>query len=219
VSYFIFSSEALPNPEMLGKPRYTPDSEYIKFNGIALPFIPKKKWLKLPDEFLTIRRADWKDKHGTEVEVPIRRFKAVVDNPERGFAERGVIMLDHEPSEAEKAKLEKLSEDLNTKFRAKMVEFYENQRQMAVARQGTYEPTPYIDECYDILNMKKPYSMEALKAQRDPGAAAALQIAEAIKGALKQDREDTANAATAALEMATRPKQEPAGVSVPAARR
>jgi hypothetical protein len=213
MSYWIFSSEALPNPEMMGKPRYTPDSEYIRFSGMTLPPLPKKAWMKLPDEFLTIRRADWKDKHGTEVEVPIRKFKAIVDHPERGFAERGVIMLDHEPSTVEKEKLEKLSAELNMKFRAKQIEFYENQRQMAVARQGTYEPTPYIDECYDLLSMKKPYSMDALKAQRDPGAAAASQIAEAIAGALKKDREDTANAAMEAL---TRPRQEAA---VPAARR
>lgn len=213
MSYFIYSSEALPNPEMLGKPRYTPDSEFVRFNGIALPPIPKKQWTQLPDEFLTIRRQDWKDKRGTEVEVPVKRFKAVVDNPDRGFAERGVIMLDHEPSASEKAKLASLSEELNLKFRKKAIEFYENQRQMALARQGTYEPTPYIDECYDILSMKKPYSMEALKAQRDPGAAAASQIAEAIAGALKKDREDTANAA---LEALTRPKQE---ATVPAARR
>jgi DNA-binding Lrp family transcriptional regulator len=215
VSYWIYSSEALPNPEFLGKPRYTPDSEYIKFSGIALPFIPKGQWMKLPDEFTTIRRADWKDKHGTEVEVPIKRFMAIVNNPERGFAERGVIMLDHEPGEAEKKKLEQLSAELNFKFRGKQVEFYENQRQMALARQGTYEPTPYIDECYDIVGMKKPYSMEALKAQRDPGQAAAVQIASAIKEALQGARQDAADAASAALELATRPKE----AAVPAARR
>lgn len=192
MSWYIYSSEALPNPEMMGKPRYTPDSEYIKVQGIALPLIPKGKWMELPDEFTTIRRSDWKDKQGTEVIVPIKRFKPIVESVERGFAERGVIMLDHEPSEAEKKRLEALSFELNMKFRKRQVEFYENQRQIALARQGTYDPTPYVDECYEMLGMKKPYSVEALQAQRDPGAEAARQIAAAMVGALKQDREDTA---------------------------
>lgn len=192
MSYFIYSSEALPNPEMMGRPRYTPDSEYIRFGGIALPVLPKAKWLKLPDSYQTLRRRDWRDKQGEEIEIPIRKFKPVVDNPERGFAERGVIMLDHEPSEKEKETLEELSAELNLRFRKKAIEFYENQRQIALARQGTYDPTPYVDECYEILKLKKPYSVEALQAQRDPGMEAADKIAKAITESLKRDREEVA---------------------------
>lgn len=213
MSWWIYSSEALPNPEMMGRPRYTPDSEYIRYGGVALPLLPKAAWLELPDSFTTLRRSDWRDKHGTEVEISIKRFKPIVNNPERGFAERGVIMLDHEPSTSEKAKLEKLSLELNLAFRKKHIEFYENQRQIALARQGTYDPTPYVDECYEILGMNRPYSVDALQAQRDPGAHAASQIAEAIAGALKKDREDTT---AVALEALTRPKTEQA---VPAPRR
>jgi hypothetical protein len=212
MSWWIYSDEALPNPQMMGKPRYTPDSEYIKVGGVALPLIPKQQWMQLPDEFTSVRHADWRDKHGTEVVIPIKRFKPIVDNPERGFAERGVIMLDHEPSETEKKRLEVVSHELNMKFRKRQVEFYENQRHIATARQGTYDPTPYVDECYEMLHMKKPYSVDALQAQRDPGAAAAQQIADAMVGALKKDREDTA---MRVAEELTRPSQP----MVPAARR
>jgi hypothetical protein len=191
MSWFIYSSEALPNPAFMGKPGYTPDSEYIKFGGIALPLVPKKEWMKLPDSFESYRRADYKSPK-VEFEIPIKRFKAIVDHPDSRFAERGVILLDHEPSDAEKKKLEELSAELNLKYRKTHIEFYESQKQMATARQGSYAVTPYVDECYELLAMKKPYSVEALQALRDPGQDAAVKIATAISDALKQDRKDAA---------------------------
>lgn len=196
--FWIYSPEALPNPEMMGKPRYTPDADYIRYAGVCLAPLKKDTWTKLPDYLTTIVHRDWTDRRGTEIEVPVRRIKPLVDNADR-FAGRGVIMLDHEPSEKEKEILEKKSKELNIRFRKKAVEFFEQQRQGAIARQGTYEPSPYIDECYDILHMEKPYSVEALMAQRSPGAQAAVEIAEAIRGALKADREDAANAVARAI--------------------
>ncbi len=190
MSYTIFSSEALPNPEMLGKPRYTPDGSYIRWGGVALPFIPKGQWMKLPDSLSTISRQDWKDRQGREVEIPMRRFKPVVDSQ---FAELGVIMLDHEPDEKEKLALEKVSNELNLKWRKKQIEFFENQRDVAKARQGVYDPSPYIDECYEVLKLDKPYTVDALQALRDPGSRAAESIAAAISDSLKQGRKDAAD--------------------------
>lgn len=207
MAWFVYSTEALPNPEFMGRPGYTPDAEYIRFGGCTLPMIPKGQWLKLPDSYLTIRRSDWRDKQGTEVEIPIRRFKPIVDNPDRGFSERGVILLDHEPTDVEKSKLEQLSAELNLKFRKKHMEFYENQRQIALARQGTYPVTPYTDECYEMLGQKKPYSVEALQAMRDPGQHAAQQIANAISDGQKANAQAIVDIVQDAL---TRPKpQEP----------
>jgi hypothetical protein len=205
MSWFIYSTEALPNPELIGKPGYTPDNDYIKFGGAMLPCIPKGQWIKLPDSFTTVRHTDWKDKQGTESEVGVRRFKPIIDSPDRGFAERGVIMVDHEPVDAEKKKLEHLSAELNLKFRKKHVEFYENQRQIALARQGAYPVTPYTDECYEILGMNKPYSVDALQALRDPGARAAQQIADAISEGQKANATAIAEAVQEAL---TRPKPD-----------
>jgi len=205
MGWHIYSSEALPNPEFMGRPGYTPDSEYIRFGGVALPLIPKGTWLKLADSYPTLRRKDWRDKQGEEVEISVRRFKGIIENPERGFAERGVILLDHEPSSAEKEKLERLSAELNLKFRKKHIEFYENQRQIALARQGTYPATPYVDECYELLRMEKPYSVEALQAQRSPGEKAAQQIADAISAGQENSARAIAEAVTEAL---TRPRTE-----------
>lgn len=203
MSWYIYSTEALPNPKFQGKPGYTPDSLFIRWGGIALPPVPEKKWMKLDDSYPTLRRRDWTDKRGEEVDISIRRFKGVVEGR---FAEMGVILLDHEPSEAEKKALEATSANLNLNWRKRQIEFFEQQREIALARQGTYPVTPYIDECYDILDIKKPYSVEALEAKRDPGAKAAAMIAEAIKGALKETRKEGLDEAVDILSRP--PKQE-----------
>ena len=202
MAWYIYSSEALPNPSMLGKPGYTPDGSYIKTAGVALPFLPKDEWMELPESFTTRRRQDWRDKQGTEVEIPIKRFKPVVD---ANFASIGVVMLDHKPSEIEKQDLEKVSKELNYMHRKKAVEFYEDNRTIALARQGQYSTSPYVDECYELLGIVKPYSVDAMKAQRNPGAHAANQIAEAIAGAMDRDRKQTAEQLA---DIITRPAQE-----------
>lgn len=212
MAYFVYSPEAMPNPEMIGKPRYTPDNDYIKWGGISLPPLPKNQWVKLDDAFIdkhpltTKHHRDWTDRQGTETEIPIRRFKAVIDNPDRGFASRGVVMIDHEPTAAEKEAIEKKSKELNLRFRKRAVEFFEQQRESAKARQGTYEPSPYVDECYDILQMGKPYSVEALMAQRDPGKEAVREMAEVLTSVFKAERE---KAAMAVAEELTRPNASP----------
>lgn len=203
MSWFIYSSEALPNPKFMGKPGYTPDGLYIRWGGIALPPIPAKTWVKLEDSYPTLRRRDWTDKRGEEVEIPIRRFKPIVDGR---FAEMGVVMLDHEPSEAEKKSLEAVSHQENMKHRKRTVEFYEQQRDIAKAKQGSYPVNPYIDECYEMLGLDKPYSLEALEAQRNPGAQAAKNIAEAIKSALQQEHKA---GMAQAEEILTRPAPKP----------
>jgi hypothetical protein len=208
MAWHIYSTEALPNPDFMGRPGYTPDAEYIRYAGVTLPSLPKGTWVKLEDSFTTIRRSDWRDKQGTEIEIPIRKFKGIVSNPERGFAERGVILVDHEPTDDEKRKLERLSAELNLKFRKKHIEFYENQRQAALARQGNYPASPYVDECYDILRMEKPYSVEALQAQRSPGEKAAQQIADAISAGQESNARAIANVLEDVLTRPREPKPE-----------
>lgn len=213
MSWHIYSHEALPNPQMLGKPGYTPDAEMIRWGGVTLPYIPKQQWLALPDEFTTLKRQDWRDRQGTPVEIPIRRFKAVVDGQ---FSERGVVMLDHEPTTSEKKALEALSAELNMKWRKKCVQWFEDQvRDREVTGHGRTKPTPYEDECYEMLAIPKPYSVEAFRAQRQPGEDAAERIADAISKSLKQGRED---AATQVADALTRPEPKPEQ-KVPEARR
>lgn len=181
--YFIYSHEALPNPDMMGKPGYTPDQEFIRWGGLTLPPVPKQKWTKLPDSLNTIRRSDWRDRQGTLIEIHISKFAGIVN---ANFAKRGVIFMDHEPTAEERARLESLSEDLNKTWRKECIQLYEDQvREKEVTGHGRTKPTPYEDECYSILNMTKPYSPEHFQAQRNPGMAAAQQIANAISESQK----------------------------------
>lgn len=202
MAYYIYSTEALPNPEMMGKAGYTPDSEYVRWGGVCLPPIPKKKWMQLDDSYPTLMHRDWRDRAGTEVDIPIRRFKGIIDHR---FASRGVIFIDHEPSPVEKEILEKKSEELNMAFRMECIRFYEDQvREKEVTGHGRTKPTPYEDECYDMLGMKKPYDPKTIQALRDPGATAAKEIAEAIK----QGQAATSKAVAEAIaEVLTRPTE------------
>jgi hypothetical protein len=183
LAYWLYSCESLPNPAMMGKPGYTPDQEFIRWNGITLPLLHKGVWTKLPDSMFTIRRSDWKDRQGQEVEVHISRFKGIISSR---FAARGVIFMDHEPSAAEKEKLEKVSQDLNYEFRKDCIQTYEDQvAEKQVTGHGRTKPTPYEDECYEILKMPKPYSVDTFRAQRQPGQEAGERIAAAIAEANK----------------------------------
>jgi hypothetical protein len=186
--WYIYSHEPLPNLAFMGRPGYTPDSEYIRYGGIALPAIPKRKWMKLDDSFTTLHRRDWRDKQGTEVEIPVRKFKAVVEGR---FLERGVIMIDHEPNDAEKQELKKISEDLNLSWRRQCIQAYEDQvAEKNTTGHGRSKPTPYEDECFEILGMVKPYSVESLQSQRDPGRQAAERIAEALEKITRKEAKD-----------------------------
>jgi hypothetical protein len=183
--------------------------DYIRWNGVTLRvfdesrnetcIVPKNRWAEVVEMQTTTRRGSWKEAP-QEVDVYAARFKPIVDGR---FAERGVIMLNHEPTEAEKKHLSETSFHTNMMFRKRHIENFESQRKAAEARQGTYEPTPYVDECYDLLQMRKPYSMEAMRAQRDPGREAAIDIAKAMKDAQLEG-------AKAIVDMLNRPP-EPVG--------
>src|SRR5260370_36275765 len=94
----------------------------------------------------------------------------------------GVVVLDHEPSKDEKERIAREAKDANVALRMKVVEEYENAlREKEVTGHGRTRPTPYEDECYPILGLTKPYSVEAMRAQRHPGEAVGEQIVAALE--------------------------------------
>lgn len=178
MSYWIYSSESLPNPNLMGKPGYTPDAEYIRFSGVHLGVVPARKWTELPESFQTTRKRSWRDAP-EPVEVPIRNVKPVIA---QNFSGRGVILLDHPPTSKEREDLEEKSLAANLAHRMSCVEWYESQvREKETGGQGRTKPTPYENECYDILGLTKPYSVEAMRAQRHPGEAVGAQIVAALE--------------------------------------
>lgn len=178
MSWFIYSTEPLPNPSLMGKPGYTPDSEYVKHGGFCLSQLPEKTWVQLPNVTKTIRHRDWLDKRGTEERIYIDDVAPAIRTR---FSKRGVIVLDHEPTTEEKKQLEQESENTYNAWLMECVENYENQvREKEVTGHGRTKPTPYEDMCYSILGLTKPYSVEAMRAQRHPGEAVGEQIVAAL---------------------------------------
>lgn len=176
MSHYIYTTEAIPNEKLMGKPSYTP--EYIAAHGVQLAPLPAKQWVKLPDSWTNMVHKSWTDKAGTRERVFIDDIvKAITSR----FNLRGVILIDHEPSAAEKKDFERQSEEANLAFRMKAVEWYENQvREKEVTGQGRTTPTAYENECYEVLGLTKPYSVEAMRAQRHPGEAVGEQIVAAL---------------------------------------
>lgn len=180
MSYWIYSSESFPHDKLMGKAGYTP--EYLQWAGVQL-IVPEKRWFEIQDKWGILRHKDRADKQG---HVEYAFATDVVKGLRARFEPRGVIFLDHEPSHAEKKALEAVSLELNLKFRRDAIDFYESQRHdKEVTGTGRTKPTPYEDECYTLLDLEKPYSVEAFKALRRPGEEAAQRIADAIAGALK----------------------------------
>lgn len=202
--YWLYTSESLPNPELSRKPGYSP--EILEAGYVTLPAITEGEWIAFhnlfartagskeqaipfrtnSEGFYTMRHRDWKDRAGTREFVAYSDLSAAV---RARWGIRGVIVLDHEPTADEKAELEKRSKDANMAFRMRVVEEYENAvREKEVTGQGRTRPTPYEDECYTLLGLTKPYSVEAMRAQRHPGEAVGEQIVSALDRLMSRKR-------------------------------
>jgi hypothetical protein len=178
----------------MGKAGYTP--EYVAHAGVQLGPIDEKKWVELPTSWTNVTHRDWMDRKGTRERILAEDIIKTITNR---FAGRGLVILDHEPSAKEREKIEKDAADANVAFRMKAVEWYENQvREKEVTGYGRTTPTPYEDECYTMLGLTKPYSVEAMRAQRHPGEAVGEQIVAAL------DRLNKRQAAEAAKLVSTK---------------
>lgn len=178
-TYFVYSVEQMPRFDLAGKRGYTVDNDYIHYNGIHLPTIEAKTWTRIDDRFKSLRHHDRTDRQGHTYHVFADEI--VKANSER-LRSRGVLFIDHEPTAAEKTRLEREALELNTQFRLETIQHYEDQvREHETGNPARTKPTPYELECYEVLGMERPYSVAAFKSQRDPGGAAANRFAEALE--------------------------------------
>jgi len=175
MSYWLYSVESFPHQDLIGKAGYTP--EYLQHSGIQLT-VKGGEWMELPSNWTNVMHRDWMDRKGTRERILVEDIVKAVVASKPG---RGLVILDHEPSASEKAKVEKQAEEANRAHRMKAVEWYENQvTEKQVTGHGRTNPTPYEDECYTLLGLTKPYSVEAMRAQRHPGEAVGEQIVAAL---------------------------------------
>ncbi len=205
MSYWVYSPEDLPNPAMMGRAFYTP--EYIAHNGFQFPPLKKGEWTQLPNTYSTMRHRDWVDKQGFRDTIFIDE-DFIQRLRDLGWEQRGFIFMDHKPSQVEAHQAQVESKRLNDVFRQRRIDDFEHEAKAREMRGAYVQPLPYVEECYEILGIAKPYSVEALKAQRQPGEEAAIKIARAIKDALADSGKRQAEVAVAAEKAAEKEVSE-----------
>lgn len=182
MSYWIYSEEAFPRQEWMGKGLgYTP--EYMSFYGVQLGPVPAREWISVPSTFTIMRHSSYRDglrqNSGTRDVV---QTEDLVKALRPRFEPRGVVFLDHKPLQAEREQLEKEMSTRNLKFRAHVIEEYEQQvREKETTGNGRIKPTPYEEECYTLLGRVRPFSVEDIEAKREPGKAVVKELAAALR--------------------------------------
>lgn len=177
-TYFVYSVEPMPRTDLFAKRDYNPTNDYIAFNGIYLDPIPAKTWVQIPDRFRSLRHHDRTDRQGHVYHV---FADEIVKANQARMAPRGMVFTDHEPTATEKAELEKQALELNMQFRLDQIQFYEESAKEAEANGKALKANTYVKECYEVLGMERPGSVQALRAQRQPGEAVAERFAAAME--------------------------------------
>lgn len=192
MAIFVYSHESIPNQKLMGKASYTP--EWLQYAGVTLPPLNAGEWQELSESYYWRYKRDWTNKAGSREHVEGSSVMGVLS---KRFEARGVIFLDHEPTKNEREVYALKSKSANDAFRMSCIEFYENQvREKEVTGHGRTQPTAYEDECYSILGLTKPYSVEAMRAQRHPGEAVGAQIVAALEMLDKRRAAEAADGAT-----------------------
>lgn len=183
-SYVLYSPE--PFPGRTGQRERTP--EYLDFNGFRISPVPANTWVPIPMELRRKEYQDFMDTQGHEIVV---NASQLADGLNSLFGHRGVIVVHEAELKGDgKKTLEEAAKQKNLEFRAEVLREFEYQlKERTVTGHGRAKPTPYEEECYDLLQWPKPYDLDALRAQRQPGYAVARDIAAALEeSALRREQ-------------------------------
>jgi hypothetical protein len=203
-TYWVYSVEPMPRVDLFGARDYTPDNDWISFNGVHIGAVPAKTWMQLPSRIKSLRHHDRTDRQGHVYHV----FADEIVKANQHRANRGVIFLDHEPTAKEKLTLEARALEANTQFRMEAMQRYEDSvREHDTGNPSRTKPTSYELECYELLGIERPGSVAAFKSQRQPGEA----VAERFTAAMEKLIERLGVGGTSAT------KAHPADKSAPAA--
>lgn len=203
--FFIYSHEPLPNKDLVGKPGYTPDQECIRHGGFLLAELPAQTFVQLPTSITTIRHRDWLDKRGTPERIYLEDLIPAFRNK---YSDRGVLLFDHELNEKEKELAVTESKRTHEAWLMSRVQDYEERlRQKVVGEKVPTKVTPYEDYAYTVLGLMKPYSVEAMRAERYPGENVAREFRDAMLEVLEERK--TAEARNGQAASARKPA--PAG--------
>jgi len=204
-TYYVYSHEPMPRTDLFAARDYNPANDYIGYNSLYIPPITAREWTALPDRMQSLRHQDRSDKQGHKYHV---FADEIVKANEERLKPRGVIFLDHEPSANERTVLGAEAEKRNLAFRLACIQDYEMALREAEAQGRTLRPLTYVKECYQVLGMERPGSVEALRAQRQPGEVVADRFTKALEALVEK-------LVTAKEVAAHAPKTQPAGGPTP----
>lgn len=214
---YIYSAEAFPGPNN--------KFEYVQVLGHQI-ILEAGRWTKLPTRF---ERPYWTDfKHRGEFstnkavsyaqrDVHVNDEVAAEIILRYGF--RGVTQMDEDPEthRIPASKLEAAAIAQNRKWREHIISRFENERKMRhMTGHGRLEPTSYELECYSVLGLPEPGSLDEIRAEKGldkPVAPAALtpELMDLIQEAME------ARAAKKAAELANSQAMAAGAISSPVA--
>ncbi len=210
MAIYIYSAESFPGP--------TTPNEYCQVLGHQI-LLEAGKWIKLPTRF---ERPYWTDfRHRGEsvtnkavgyAQRDVHVNDEVATEIIMRFGFRGVVMTENDPEghRYKAIELEKQAIAQNHKWREHIVARFENERKMRnLTGHGRLEPTPYELECYRVLGLPEPGSIDEIKAEKglsQPAAQAAVltpEMMDLIQEGLQARAERNATVSATAVPLVT----------------
>lgn len=163
MAMYLWSEEQFPGSTASGRKH-----EYLQVLGGIIVLVPAaQRWVKLDARYQTPRRHDdWKDLQGhVETHAADEVAEAVVNT--YGF--RGIVVTEEEPGTEKSKALIAQAKATNLKWRQSVVEDFMSQRKAAeLGRPGRLAPTAYEEECFTVLGIQIPSTVESMRTAQAP---------------------------------------------------
>lgn len=179
MSYWLFSMENFPDTRWKRE-----SAEIIMYDGI-IPFgaVEAGKWIPLQRIYKRIFATDDQD----ILNYKPKSERLILDTDLANFingvyGHRGVLCVPEEMYQTQREQVEEFARATHIKYLNDMMEEFETQRDARIAS-GTGRMLPTLREqaAYESTGRPRPYSAQAVEAQRDPGANVAKKITEALE--------------------------------------
>lgn len=163
MSWSIFSCENFPKWDEENNCM----TDYRSAFGIQI-ILRANQWTTLEDLYKVVRYESWIEDQGEGREY-VFSGKQVAERLVGDFNSRGLVMADLDKITAEqKAECERQAHERNLKFRRMFVDRFEQQfRTKMQGGPGRWIPNTYEAECYKLLGLKPPDTVQKAPEQRE----------------------------------------------------
>ncbi len=159
MAYYIYSVESFPSPTRPG--------EFIEVNRQRIA-VEAGKWTKLNPRYEFFQYTDYQDNQGR---IDTFADWQMAEEIARLYGHRGVVVLQTDDINSAREREAKEREALaaNRAHRKTIIEAFQlSRRERLVGGQGRIHPTPYEAECFDVLGVPVPDTLEEVQAARSP---------------------------------------------------